>query len=510
MSDRVWLEDELLEAVRDARPGLSGGELSPGGAQGRAVLERVLVAPRRARARRARRGVPLVLATGAAMLVVAVAVFTLRGHAPLRSGGAPGSGEIVARDGRVLPAAIVGQLGLAHYYGGELRHGDKLKTSLDSSLQRVGQHALARAISARPGATGGAFVALDPVSGQVYAIGSLPVGGSLNRVTQLAGPVGSTFAPITAIAALASGAWSAADVYDDTGQFCFDGQCRHNAGVAVYGPLDVTSALKVGSNDFFYNLGVLTDSAAPAGGPVQAWARALGLGHPTGIDLPDESPGTLPTPAWRTQRNRLEYECDTATGPFAGRSKYPPGGCGIADGTNRPWSAGDNENLAVGQGDVQVTPLQLAVAYAAIENGGTVVRPHLGVSIDAPGGRVLRAIDPPPARHLKLGGLDLADVQRGLHAASAQPGGDSADVFARFPVAVYGETGTARYNGQQDYAWYAGFIPAADGVAPIVVVVTVAQGGFGDAAAAPVARQLFSQWLFGRPGPWVVGASRTL
>jgi Penicillin binding protein transpeptidase domain len=77
-----------------------------------------------------------------------------------------------------------------------------------------------------------------------------------------------------------------------------------------------------------------------------------------------------------------------ATGPFAGRPRRAPGGCGIADGTNRPWSVGDNISLAVGKGDVRVTPLQVAVAYAAIVNGGIVVRPHLGVAIQRADGSV--------------------------------------------------------------------------------------------------------------------------
>jgi penicillin-binding protein 2 len=102
---------------------------------------------------------------------------------------------------------------------------------------------------------------------------------------------------------------------------------------------------------------------------------------------------------------------------------------------------------------VQVTPLQLAVVYAAIENGGTIVRPHLGVALDRPDGSVLRTIDPPPARQLKLGGPSLLHVRGGLQEAGSRPGGTSADVFASFPVPVYGETSSAQYAGRQDYAW---------------------------------------------------------
>jgi len=425
--------------------------------------------------------------------------------------------------------------------------GDNLRLALDVNLQRVGEQALATAVNTIPNADGGAFVAMNPVNGEVYAMGSNPSFDPniftkpvpervyqqlnspasnfplINRATQTVGPTGSTFKPITATAALESGVWNVGEVFDDTGQFCFSGQCRHNAGQAVYGVVDLVQAIKVSSDDFFYNLGVLTNNPAPNGGALQYWARQYGIGQPTGIDIGGEAAGTLPTPAWRAQRNRLEAECDSATGPFAytnGTSygptrlpgwhrspKHPPGGCGIADGTNRPWSAGDNENLAVGQGDVQVTPLQLAVVYSAIANMGTIVTPHLGLAIQAPDGTVLREIDPPPKRHLNINPLYLETIRQGLREAASQPGGTSYPVMGNFPEQVYGKTGTAQYTGQPDYSWYACFVPPSATSKPIVVVVTVARAGFGVQAAAPVARQILSQWFFGKPGPFLGSTS---
>jgi penicillin-binding protein 2 len=428
--------------------------------------------------------------------------------------------------------------------------GDNLKLSLNAKLEAVGQQALEQSIQANYPANGGAFVAMDPVNGQVYAMGSLPTYDAnvftkpvpystynalfgpnsgdpqVNRAYQSAGPTGSTFKPITATAALESGAWNVGDVFDDTGQFCFSGQCRHNAGMAVYGSVDLVNAIKVSSDDFFYNLGVLTNSPAPNGGPLQNWARQYGIGETTGIDLPGESSGTLPDAAWRNQRNQLEAECDSATGPFSYTNgvnisstmhpgwhrgpKRAPGACGLADGTNRPWSAGDNENLAVGQGDVQVTPLQLAVAYSAIANGGNVVTPHLGLDVQTADGFVLRSFNPPIKRHLNINPLYLETIRQGLREAASQPGGTSADVFGTFPEQVYGKTGTAQYNGQQDYAWYACFVPPTATSKPIVVVVTVEQGGFGAVGAAPVAKQILSQWFFGSKGAYTPGSSKTL
>ena len=410
--------------------------------------------------------------------------------------------------------------------------GYNLKLSLDVPLQTVGQNALQESIDSNPPANGGAFVAMNPVNGEVYGMGSLPSFDPnqfakpvsqatydqlnspsnnyplINRAMQSAGPTGSTFKPITATAALESGAWKIYDTYDDTGKFCIDGQCRQNAGGAANGVLDLVSAIKVSDDVFFYNLGALTNSPAPEGGAVQEWARAFGVGSPTGVDLGGEMAGNLPTPAWREHVDQLELACEKRHGVSPSRPFAPSVSCGIADG--REWSIGDNVSLAVGQGDVQVTPLQLAVAYSAIANGGTVVRPHMGDEVLQPNGSVVQQIDPSPVRTLNLNTPDLDAIRQGLRQTSSGPGGTTADVFGSFPARVYGEAGTAQYNGQQDYAWYAGFVPPSATSKPIVVVVWVQQGGWGAGAAAPVARQIFSQWFLGKPGTWLPGRSRTL
>jgi penicillin-binding protein 2 len=486
----------------------------------------------------------------------------------------------------VSPNAIIGQSGLEAQYDSFLRGtdgaqrvqvnslgqptgdlatkspvaGHNLKLSLNASVQRAGEQALQQSISANAGA-GGAFVAMNPQNGSVYAMGSLPTydpsvftgnlsqstyqqltnpnSGDplLNRATQSAGPTGSTFKVITATAAMQSGAWSPGESYDDTGTFSIDGQIRHNSGNAAYGVVNMVSALQVSDDNFFYNLGALTNTtnplAHPNGGVLDQWAHAFGIGRKTGIDLGQygELAGTLPTPKWRAQRNRLEAECDNATGAFRytdGQStgpvklkgwyrspKHAPGGCGIADGTNRPWSVGDNISLGVGQGDVQVTPLQLAVVYSALANGGTIVRPHIGQDVQTHNGTVLQTINPRPVRNLHLNPIYLETIRAGLRAAASQQGGTSAAVFSNFPQQVYGKTGTAQYIDpktliEHDYAWYACFVPATATSKPITVVVTVEKGGFGAVAAAPVAREILSQWFFGKPGPFQAGNSTTL
>jgi penicillin-binding protein 2 len=413
--------------------------------------------------------------------------------------------------------------------------GNTLKLTLDARLQKAGEQALAQSVQTNYGSTGGAFVAMNPQDGEIYAMGSYPTfdpnifthpitqaeynakfgptAGSpqFNRAIGGAGPDGSTFKPITATAALESGAWSLDQAYDDTGSFTEGALVRHNAGGAAYGVLTLIDAIKVSSDTFFYNLGALTNVDPykhPGGGALQQWAHAYGIGRRTGIDLPGESSGNLPSPRWRTHINHLESECEKGIGPFKkyGKRSF----CGIADGSNRPWSVGDNVNLAVGQGDVQVTPLQLADAYATIANGGTVVRPHIGLEVDSPDGGVLQKIQPAPARHVNINPSYLDAIRTGLREAASAPGGTSADVFGNFPEQVYGKTGTAQYNGKNDYAWYACFVPIWATKTPIVIVVTVEQGGFGAVAAAPVARQMLSQWFFGKKGQYVSGKSTTL
>jgi penicillin-binding protein 2 len=411
--------------------------------------------------------------------------------------------------------------------------GQNLKLSLNLDLQKAGQAALQESILSNPPAPAGAFVAMNPTNGQIYAMGSLPTfdpnvfakpvpqsvydqlnnassGYPLfNRAIQSAYPTGSTFKGITATAALQSGAWSLGDTYDDTGVYSQDGpgDLRHNAGHASYGVLGITQAIKVSSDDFFYNLGRLTNSDAPKGGALQQWAHRYGIGRKTGVDLGGENSGILPSPEWRAGQDKLENECVNGTGPFKRYGKDP--GCAIADG--RPWSVGDNENLAVGQGDLEATPLQLAVVYSAIENGGTVVRPHLGLEIDSADGTLVQKIDPPAARHVQIAAQNLDAIRLGLHEAASEAGGTSADVFANWPQSrypVYGKTGTAQHLNEPDQAWYVCYVP--DPVKPILVVVTVEQGGFGAIGAAPVARQILSQWFFGKRGQYIPGQSRTL
>ena len=399
--------------------------------------------------------------------------------------------------------------------------GRSVRTTLDIGLQQTGEKYLDQTINQGPGTAGG-FVALDPRDGSVLALGSYPTvnpsilskpfsqatadrlfgdsGGAplFNRAIGGSYPTGSTFKPITALAAMSSGVVQPGDVIDDNGciKIGTAGQEACNAGKEALGPVNMTSALSKSSDVYFYTMGQRLN--ALAGQPLQKWARRMGLGHRSGIDTPGEFGGTVPDRAWRDRLNAEEAACR--------KKKHHP--CGIADGTNRPWTEGDEVNLAVGQGDLQATPLQMAVAYSVLANGNRRVRPHLGAAVEDSGGRLLQRIEPGAAQHVTIDPAVRQVILDGLHDGTIH--GTSADVWkgwdqSRYPV--FGKTGTAqRLNRPNDQSWYVCFVN--DPQHPIVVAVTIEDGGFGADAAAPVARTIVSKW-FHQPIKYIAGKSKT-
>jgi penicillin-binding protein 2 len=366
--------------------------------------------------------------------------------------------------------------------------GDNLRLTLDSGLQEVGESAL------RARGLPGAFVAMNVHSGAVLGMGSYPTydptfytqphtkqqydafgnrpGDPLvDRADQGGYPTGSAFKPITATAALEDGLITPSTIFDDTGSLDIGGLVVHNAGGAANGPIDMSTALKVSSDVYFFDLG-LHASASGKGGQIQDWAHKYGLGQSPDIDIPNASAGLIPTPAWR---NRVYRSHDN---PYI----------------DRPWNQGDNVNLAVGQGDVMVTPLQLARAYAALANGGTLVTPHLGGRIVGVNGKTVERIKPAPTRHLGISEETRNVILGGLERAAMEPGGTSYPVMGGFPFAVAGKTGTAeRGTGQEDQSWYSVVAPYNN--PQIVVTVTVEHGGFGVESAAPIARSILEHYF---------------
>ena len=261
---------------------------------------------------------------------------------------------------------------------------------------------------------------------------------------------------------------------NDDGAYKVDTITFKNAQDAVFGPIDMSDALKVSSDVYFYGLGDKMNVDTGRGGPLQEAAGDLGLGEQTGIDLPAEGDGIVPYPAWRNRLYRDEL-------------------------TDRQWSGGDNINLAVGQGDLQANPLQMATAYAAIGNGGRLVTPHLAQSVETVTGEVLEEIRPTDKRTVDIPEDARQTILGGLRRAAMEPEGTSYPIFGNFKVPVAGKTGTAERGFYEsgvpipDQAWYAALAPADD--PEIVVVVTIERGGFGADSAAPVAARILEKYF---------------
>ena len=389
------------------------------------------------------------------------------------------------------------------------QQGKQLRLSLDLDVQRVGQTALSS------GTGKGAFAVLDVRNGEVLALGSHPSfdpnlfsrvvresdyrrltadenGAPLtNRAVSAGYPTGSTFKLITATAALQEGFITPETVQVDGGSITVGGVTFKNAGDAVHGALALRQALTVSSDVFFYLLGQDMNNTGD-GQALQQWARRLGIGRQTGIDLPEEGPGFVPSKAWR-DREHVEFNRCVKRRKLTDAEIYE-GGCGFID---RPWSVGDNINLAVGQGDLQANPLQLAVAYATVANaaegkGGKVLRPRLGQRIENSLGQAEQNLQAPTARRLKIDRANATAIMEGLNGAANGAGGTSTAVFGDFPIPIAGKTGTAEKGaGRADQSWYAALAPYPH--PKYAVVVTDEAGGFGADTAAPMARLILSE-----------------
>jgi penicillin-binding protein 2 len=363
--------------------------------------------------------------------------------------------------------------------------GHQLRLSLDLDVQKTGQQAIS--------GDQGAFVVMDVHTGAVLGLGSNPSfdphlfskgikqsdydrlrseanGAPLtDRAIQGGYPVGSTFKLITATAALQGGLITPGTMLYDPGYLKVGGVTFKNAEGAVHGSLSLRDALRVSDDVFFYKLGFEAYNSGN-GTLIQRWASRFGLGHNTGIDISGELPGLIPSPDWRNNLYKKKL-------------------------TDRPWSPGDNINLSVGQGDVQVSPLQLAVAYAALANNGRVLKPHLGERIEDQSGRVIQEFGTRTNRRIHIDPQNRQAIIDGLRAAASAPGGTSTLTFKGFPIPIAGKTGTAEKGlGRKDQSWYVALAPYPS--FKYVVVVTAEHGGFGADTAAPEARKILAT-LFG-------------
>jgi penicillin-binding protein 2 len=354
--------------------------------------------------------------------------------------------------------------------------GENLKLTIDADVQAAGEAALAaRGLP-------GAFISMNIENGQILGLGSNPtydptdlieptqqevdalyrdpiLAPLFNRATEGAYPTGSIFKVIPALAALENGVITPDEPINDPGEIVIGGQPFKNAGSQAYGPVALARALQVSSDIYFYTLGArMWDT-----GELQEWARKLGIARWTGLDLPEETEGLLPTQQWR---NQLYKEGET----------------------DRPWSIGDNVQLATGQGDLQTSPLQMAIAYAALGNGGKIVAPHVGMEIEDAAGRVLEEFSPGIRRKIHIDPAYRSAILEGLHLAAQEGDGTAAGIFGGFPIPIAGKTGTAERPGHGDQSWFAALSPYPN--PRIVTIATVEEGGFGAESAAPAVLQI--------------------
>jgi penicillin-binding protein 2 len=393
--------------------------------------------------------------------------------------------------------------------------GDNVRLTLDADLQRAAEDALRYGIRLAHendewAADGGALVAMNVNTGEILALASNPSfdpniytgnvsekeleqladpranSPTLNRAISGLFPPGSTFKPITALAAMQEGMLSASEEIPCTGQMVVgeDRQVFRNWNPFANYPLSLTRALAESCDTYFYDVALRFYQRRDS--PLQRWARRMGFGAPTGIDLGPEAGGLVPTPGWR--RKHFESEVD------------------------KIWTPGQSVQLAIGQGDLLVTPLQMTQAYAMIANGGRIVEPHIVKSVEEPRSEgeppvVLRPYTPKPPRDIGINPSALAAVQEGLYQATHEVYGTSQQVFRLFPVPIAGKTGTAEkfvtlpgFQGLRDQSWWCGYGPHAS--PELAVCAVIENGGFGGTAAAPTALKVFEKYFDVPPGSY--------
>ncbi|MFO7591314.1 MAG: penicillin-binding protein 2 [Acidimicrobiia bacterium] len=402
--------------------------------------------------------------------------------------------------------------------------GNDVQLTVDLDIQRIAQESLEQGMRAAGGlknsdeksrfetfkATGGAAVVLDARDGSVVALSSAPAFDVtkftdgipaeefelltnpasnfplLDRVIQGQYPPGSTFKLFTAQAALEAGVVTPDEVIFDRGKVKYGAEGNEeefkNAGGESHGAVTLPTAIAVSSNVYFYTQGFRfwdafnkresQENGLEVGYAVQRLARKYGFGKPTTIGLANEQHGRVPDQKFKERLNK-----------------------GNPDEATRSWLPGDSAALAVGQGDLLVTPLQEAVGYATFANGGTRYAPRLADRILSPGGEtILREL---PAQ--KVGEVPVAPEVRepivaGLVGATKGIGTAAAAFSGYGGLEVAGKTGTIEIAGKQDTSAFTAIVnpnPTPDSDEPqYVVVVFVEQGGNGGSVAAPIARRI--------------------
>jgi penicillin-binding protein 2 len=415
-----------------------------------------------------------------------------------------------------------GQLKLEVTSTGEVRQvlgsrepvpGFDLVTTIDLGIQALVEESLAqgvekartifhRSTQKRYLALAGGAVVMDPRNGEVLASASFPsydptvfadgISQSefdalaqhpgkplLDRVTQAQFPPGSTFKVVTAAAALQDGVASRTGRFACPAAFRYSDTTFRNWRAADSGMITLPQALIDSCDTVFYGFGAKfwERFRQGQGERLQDVARMFGFGSKSQIEVPFEKAGRVPDEAWLKEVN----------------ARFPQ------SFPYSIWLPGYTINMSIGQGDLVVTPLQLANAYSSIANGGTLWRPRLGLRV-VDGERVVKTIDPQELGKVDVSPANLDVIRRGLEAVATQ--GTARGAFAGFPfheVSIAAKTGTAELQTvppKQPYAWFVAYAPAKD--PRYLVAVMLEEAGHGSETAAPVARRIL-EGLFSLP-----------
>ena len=364
--------------------------------------------------------------------------------------------------------------------------GYTVHLTLDRELQETAYEALK--------GKEGTIVALDVNSGAVLALASTPAfdpnvfargikaeewNGLIkdqlrplsNRAIQGQYPPGSTFKIIMSIAGLEEGVIQPDSFIQDPGFFTFGNRSFRDWKKGGHGSVNLHKAIVESCDTYFYQLGPKLGVDR-----IAKWAHAFGLGDKTGIALDDERSGTIPDTEWK-------------------RKRY-----------HQPWFPGETVSVAIGQGYVTVTPLQLANMMAAVANGGKLYRPYLVSKVESVDGATVREYGPELIRNIELKPDTLKRVREALADVVSGPGGTGA--AARSPtVSIAGKTGTAQVVEMKggyvkteqlayfnrDHAWFVSYAPVEN--PQVAIAVLVEHGGHGGDAAAPMAKKVFEKFI---------------
>jgi penicillin-binding protein 2 len=385
--------------------------------------------------------------------------------------------------------------------------GEDLYLTIDIELQKVVEEALYQGILAARekmirdteeyyNVPAGAVVVLDATNGEVLSMASYPTydpgifsGGiskedweylndpenyyPLNNRALMAVPPGSVFKIVTAYAGLAENIISEYSKITCRGTWLGLGQdypkfCWSKSG---HGSLDIRGAIKNSCDYYFYEVGYgLYVKLKNLEELLQKYARIFGFGSPTGIDLPLEDAGLVPDRQWKKEyyEEKIEYTV---------------------------WFPGDTVNMAIGQGDITVSPLQMAEAYLALANRGIKYIPHLVREIRDPEGGLFMENTGSAYQEIDLNEEFIDIIEDGFKLVTST-GGTAAFAFSNFPIEeipIAGKTGTAEFYGRQDFAWFASYGPISS--PQYVIVVMLEEAGSGGSNAAPIAVDIY-RYLF--------------